>query len=191
MRTLALSRQVPNEVIHNPDGTSTIVVVNRKGEIFHCLIDTTDYPLVKGYRWCVDKGSRTNYVRGNPLNENGSRHIKMHQLLSGRSGADHKNCNGLDNRRSNLREATRTEQARNRRKCRRKAHSQYLGVSWQSSKSPEGVGAFVASIKVNRKSVYLGRFKSEVEAAKAYNDAAKLHFGEFARLNEIPESIAA
>lgn len=152
---------------------------------FHCLIDTADYPLVKDYRWYADKGNRTHYVRGVPLGKVGRR-IKMHQLLSGVKGADHRNCNGLDNRRSNLRQATRTQNGRNRRRWTRKTSSQYLGVFLN-----RGGVTFYSSIRVNKKPVHLGTFISEIEAAKAYNEAAKFHFGEFAHLNEIPESVAA
>jgi len=178
-------KMVPNAVVHNSDGTSSIIIVNRKGETFHCFIDTADYPQLKNYRWYVDKGNRTHYVRGSLLSGEGSR-LKMHQLLSGAKGVDHRNCNGLDNSRSNLRRATRAENGRNRRKWARKMSSQYLGVFLNRSRA-----TFYASIRVNKKPIHLGTFTSEIEAAKAYNEAAQFHFGEFARLNEIPTPLAA
>jgi hypothetical protein len=66
----------------------------------------------------------------------------------------------------------------NRRKTKIKTTSQYIGVSLEKSR-----GLWVTTIRNNNKSIWLGRFNSEIDAAKAYDEAAKKYHGEFARLN--------
>ena len=88
---------------------------------------------------------------------------------------DHKNGNTLDNRHSNLRVCTHQENCRNRRP-NKNCVSSYKGVSWFK-------GKWTAIINCNGKHRYLGRFKNEIDAAKAYDKAAKKAFGEFACLN--------
>jgi hypothetical protein len=61
--------------------------------------------------------------------------------------------------------------------------SEFYGVH----KSKRG-GRFVAHLQVNKKQIYIGAFESEIEAALAFNEAAKLHFGEFARLNVVSQA---
>lgn len=95
---------------------------------------------------------------------------------------DHINGDGLDNRRINIRVCSQTENMRNRRKFA-DATSKFKGVS------SYGVRRFRAYIYVDKKQINLGTFPSEVEAALAYDRAAKQMFGEFARLN-FPQSPA-
>jgi len=92
---------------------------------------------------------------------------------------DHINGDPLDNRRENLRIVTHRENTLNRGKRSNGKTSQFLGVSLTKHRN------FRAGIKVNNKNINLGHFKSEIEAAKAYNNAALLYFGKFARLNKI------
>jgi hypothetical protein len=91
---------------------------------------------------------------------------------------DHINNNGLDNRKANLRHATPAQKARNRRKTAAKTSSKYKGVSYHA-----GQRKWCASIHVNGQSEYLGLFQNEIDAAKAYDAAAKKHHKEFAVLN--------
>ena len=95
-----------------------------------------------------------------------------------REFCDHINHNGLDNRRANLRLATRSRNAWNRRKAKIKSRSKYKGVSWYNMGK-----RWNARIQVNRKAKFLGIFADEIEAAKAYDRAARKCFGEFAKLN--------
>lgn len=92
---------------------------------------------------------------------------------------DHINRNRLDNRRCNLRFASRTQNRVN--SCPQKGGtSKYKGVSYhrQSKK-------WRSCITVNRKMISLGLYKSETEAAEAYNKAAMEYYGDFAVLNQI------
>lgn len=88
-------------------------------------------------------------------------------------------ANGLDNRRANLRAATRSQQGANRRD--RRGASRFKGVSWSEER-----GRWQAHIRVNGKSIGLGRFDEEIEAARAYDKAALSAWGEYASLN-LPE----
>jgi len=91
---------------------------------------------------------------------------------------DHINNNGLDNRKANLRPATPAQNARNRRKMAAKTSSKYKGVSYSAS-----ARKWCAAIRVNGQYKYFGLFQNEIEAAKAYDKAAKKYHREFAQLN--------
>ncbi len=92
---------------------------------------------------------------------------------------DHINHNGLDNRKANLRPATRAENSRNRRKFKkRKCYSRFKGICWHKGKEK-----WLAQIWFNRKAMYIGYFDDEIQAAKAYDDAARKYHKEFAVLN--------
>jgi len=90
---------------------------------------------------------------------------------------DHKNLDRSDNRLLNLREATHQENAANCSASIRGV-SKYLGVMPSKTK-----GKWVAQIKKNYKSGYIGTFRTEIEAAKAYDAEAIVVHGEFANLN--------
>ena len=90
---------------------------------------------------------------------------------------DHKNGDKLDNRKENLRLCTHADNMRNRI-AHKKSKSGYKGVNWNFSK-------WQARIWFNNKCIILGQYENKKDAAKAYNEAAKKYFGEFARLNKI------
>jgi hypothetical protein len=85
---------------------------------------------------------------------------------------DHKNLDGLDNRRENLRIASKSLNAANRRKCAGKLQFKGVYFTGRSLTKP-----FIARIN----SKHLGYFETEEKAAAAYFEAAKAQFGEFAR----------
>ena len=91
---------------------------------------------------------------------------------------DHINNNGLDNRKANLRLATPAQNARNRRKTAAKTYSKYKGVSYHA-----GQRKWSAAIRVNGQYKYFGLFQNEIDAAKAYDEAARKYHKEFAVLN--------
>lgn len=92
---------------------------------------------------------------------------------------DHINGNRLDNRRENLRICTQAENCKNRKESKNNT-SGYKGVSICSQTKK-----YKAVIQLNRKKIFLGRFKTAKEAAIAYNEAAVKYHGEFANLNKI------
>jgi len=92
---------------------------------------------------------------------------------------DHINHNGLDNRKANLRPATRAQNGRNRTKFKNRIYgSKFKGVTWNRKYK-----CWQAQIQVNGKSTALGRFTDEITAAKAYDRAAKKYHKDFASLN--------
>ena len=91
---------------------------------------------------------------------------------------DHINHNGLDNRKANLRFATRTQNNWNRIHHKQNSSSRYKGVAWHKHTK-----MWAARIGVNGRRIALGYFDNQIDAAKAYDKAAKKHHGEFAVLN--------
>jgi hypothetical protein len=104
----------------------------------------------------------------------GEKHtIYMHAEIVGLPEADHKNGDGLDNRNENLRKSSRSQNQMNRGKdCDNS--SGFKGVKEEKRR-----GGWYARLSGR----YLGYFRDKVDAAKAYDAAAKLAFGEFAKLN--------
>lgn len=90
---------------------------------------------------------------------------------------DHKDQNGLNNQKSNLRLCSKKENNSNT-KSRENSSSKYLGVSYHKI-----TFKWQASININNKQKYIGLFKTQEEAARAYDDLAKIHHGQFANLN--------
>lgn len=140
------------------------------------LIDDEDAELVNRYRWRLGGHDRYAVTWAGPRS---SRHsLYMHVLIMGRTGVDHINCDTLDNRRANLRFATRSQNHANRLPYRDRT-SQYKGVFWHTRDKRWQAGIGIAP----RRYRYLGHFTDEIEAAKAYDAAARELFGEYARPN--------
>lgn len=91
---------------------------------------------------------------------------------------DHINGRTLDNRKANLRSATALQNTWNSRKHSQSCSSKYKGVWFHKS-----IQKWTAMIKARSKRIHLGTFENEIEAAKAYDKAAKKYYGQFAYLN--------
>jgi hypothetical protein len=105
----------------------------------------------------------------------------MHRLIMNTPkgmDTDHINGDSLDNRRCNLRICTHAQNQRNLKKIL--GNNKYKGVSLFKKTQK-----WRARIQINRMGLHLGYFDTEEEAAKAYNEAAEKHFGEFSRINII------
>lgn len=151
----------------------SIILPIHGGEV---LIDTRldDIRLVCQHAWHVDADG---YAAGNVE----GRRVLLHRVLLGIDGTfaltDHRNMVRLDNRRQNLRVATRAQNGWNRPK-RRDNVSGYKGVYRCTT-----TNLWRAEIAANKKRHKLGRFAFPEDAAKAYDAAALRLHGEFARLN--------
>lgn len=110
--------------------------------------------------------------------------VYLHRMLVPYDKVDHIDGNPLNNRKSNLRACNDAQNAQNSRR-RINNKSGFKGVRYLKSK---GHIYITAKICVNYRHIHLGCFKTLEEAARAYNEAAKKHHGEFARLNEIVEA---
>ena len=146
------------------------------------LVDDADYEwLSKRKWWYRDCGSNYCYAGSQVRKSNVIHYLYMHreimQPLPGME-IDHKNGNGLDNRRCNLRICTRAQNQHNARP--QGGSSQYKGVSWNKY-----AGKWQAYIDVHGERKHLGYFVSERAAARAYNEEAIRHFPEFAQVNNI------
>ena len=139
------------------------------------LVDDIDFDEVSKYKWRALKANRNFYA----MRDLKGKHISMHRFIMKPSNnfcVDHKDCDGLNNQRSNLRICSASQNSMNQRK--KASASKFKGV-WITA----GKRRFGASIKVNKKCVYLGCFEKQVDAAIAYDKAANQYFGEFARTN--------
>lgn len=145
------------------------------------IVDDEDYEWLNQWKWYADKYKDTFYVKRRCYLSGGSgKSLYMHRVImnpTGKQKVDHKLGNGLDNRKKNLRICTHRQNICNTRK-KDNSSSKYLGVFLDKKRNE-----WLAAIGVNYKVLYLGRYKKESDAAKAYNEAAKKYHGEFARLN--------
>lgn len=165
----------------------TIIVHSRTEGRQEILIDDSDFEWLNQWKWSIHRGTgnKTLYANRRDYKTYGYKNPKevlMHRLILGLTDssicADHKDGNGLNNQRENLRLATRSQNAANI--LRKAKSSKYNGVCWHKSNNK-----WAAQLKKNGKVYSLGCFKNEEDAAKAYNEAAIQFHGEFARLNKI------
>lgn len=151
---------------------------------FEAIIDDEDFDKVSRYRWYSDVKKRRVYAGRSERGDDGlPRSISMHRFILGHCGnlgVDHIDGNGLNNQKSNLRICTQTENLRAFQRKRHSATSKYRGVSWSSDRKK-----WLSQIVVNKKTINLGRYEDDMDAAKSYNIAAEKYFGAFATLNKI------
>lgn len=143
------------------------------------MVDDSDYDYLSQFNWSLLKDGYTFYAS----RRCGKKRIKMHREILGLTDpkimVDHKDRDGLNNQRGNLRVATHSGNNANRGSYKNSS-SKYLGVSWKRDST-----AWEAGIKKGRKYKYLGHFKNEEDAALAYNEAAIKYHGDFANLNKV------
>jgi hypothetical protein len=174
-----------------PDATYRYIPLARPGKFI--IVDAEDYPGLIDSNWMYVAAHGCEYARrlatpaesvslGFPRKWG---NVFVHREILGLlpcelagMRVDHVDGNGLNNRRSNLRICTNSQNSMNRRPIRNKRYTSFKGIYFE----PERL-LWVAAIQVNGKTIKLGRFRQEEEAARAYDQAAKQHFGEFARLN--------
>ena len=150
------------------------------------LVDEADFADVSRWSWCaVHKRNRDSLYswyafRGRTSTDAGGKKtpVLLHRYLLGEplEDVDHINRDCLDNRRENLRKATHQQNTMN--SPSRKGSSRFKGVSWDRRRN-----CWIACIRDNYRTVHLGGFAVEEDAARAYDEAARRLHGEFARVN--------
>lgn len=146
------------------------------------IVDDEDFEELNLHKWYAMKMYDRYYARRNVVIGNKKSYFLMHRFIikaKVNQLVDHKNNNSLDNRKENLRTCSHSENMRNSKK-RKQNTSGYKGVYFEKNKN-----IYSAEVKFGGKRVYRKRFKTGIEAAKAYNEAALKYHGEFALLNTI------
>lgn len=142
---------------------------------YFTTVDDVDYQRASKFRWCVHtrKDSDRKYaIRRGRAGE--KRTVGLHRwLLNAQDGTevDHKNGDGLDNRRSNIRICTTSQNSKGKHRSSNKYGIK--GVRKQGN-------SWLARIIVDYRQIHLGSFRTALAAQRAYNRAAKQYFGEFA-----------
>lgn len=182
--------------LHKPDqhvleydmADDIILPPNSKAIVFasgkYTLVSECDFDWLNQWKWhCGHNGYAGRKIERE--RKDGKRNrgfIYLHRFIMGAEGGievDHIDGNPLNNCRENLRFCNSAQNKHNQRP-KRGGMSKYKGVYWQA-------GKWVAQTKSGGIGIYLGRFSSEIEAAKAYNAEALRIFGSFANLNIIEE----
>lgn len=142
------------------------------------VIDAADLPLVAGAPWHLHVNGKTQYATRRDPATGPEAKVKMHRVIMGFGPdgphVDHIDGDGLNNRRSNLRPATRSQN---------RVHSRPSGSTSKFKGVTHDVHRWRARIRVDGKLLTLGSFMTEEEAARAYDRGAIEHHGEFAWLN--------
>lgn len=138
------------------------------------VVDDKDYGLLLSYKWRLGRSGANWYARASQNYQE----LKMHRMILGlrlHDGiqVDHINHDGLDNRRCNLRTCCASENQMNQR-AQRKKTSIYKGVFWDKNSKK-----WRAQIVCRGNQEYIGLFSIEEQAARAYDEKAKVLFGNF------------
>lgn len=158
------------DIIRNDNGIAIRKILNKENKEYDILVDDDIY--IKLHKYSLH------------LNKDGYVLLSNKQLLSrfimdAKPGEiiDHINSNKLDNRICNLRIVTNKENAYNKKK-QNNTSSKYIGVYYNKSRKK-----WIANIKINGKSYYIGQFDDEDAAAKARDIETKKNFGIYGKLN--------
>jgi hypothetical protein len=146
---------------------------------FVAIVDDEDYEALSKFSWSAHYSGKDR-VYARRREGHGGPAFYMHRQIMGVSGrVDHRDGNGLNNQRSNLRPCTQSQNLQNARK-KSGSSCKYKGVYHYKSRNQ-----WMAKLHKDGKSIFLGYHPTPEAAAIAYNIEAKIQFGEFARVNEV------
>lgn len=146
---------------------------------YEAVINAADVPLVERWNWFPLVTPRTVYAHRMDYSGDAPRGVRLHRLLMGEPEGfevDHQDCDGLNNRRKNLRVATKSQNMQNQR-LRSTSKSGFKGVCFRKD-----IGKWMARIKVNGKQHHLGCFTTAEDAHAAYVAASDRLHGDFGRV---------
>ncbi|MBN1787001.1 MAG: hypothetical protein JW806_01250 [Sedimentisphaerales bacterium] len=153
------------------------------------IVDPDDFERLNACKWhATHSYNNTFYAVRHAGRTHGKRtFVLMHRFIMNAPPncfVDHKDGTGLNNTKQNLRLATPLQNNRNCKKQLKKTTSKYKGVCYDKQRKK-----FRADIKLPGKRKFLGHFLNEIDAARAYDAAAKKYYGSFARPN-LPQTDA-
>lgn len=143
-------------------------------------VDDADYDAVMQFKWYARKNGRGIYAARRIVKANGKTAVQyMHQfLIPGVPRVDHRDGNGLNNQRYNLRPATHQQNMQGFRQPKTGTTSKFRGVCWHKQH-----GKWQAQIKVDGRTKFLGHFTIEEDAARARDKATLKYYGPDAHFN--------
>lgn len=161
----------------NPATSMSKLIPLTKGHF--AIVDDEDFERLKAFRWHAKVCNGTCYAIRSERVGGRMKTVPMHREIFGAEGmrVDHRNRNGLDNRRENLRHANASQNGINRGPQKNNT-SGFKGVCFDKS-----VGKWLSKIKKNGRAINLGRFDNPKLAAAAYDKKAIELHGEFAVTN--------
>lgn len=174
-------RSIPDPLIYSVGGIRCRRIPLTQNK--YMLVNDSDFGFLSAFRWDAINGENNTYAHSS-IKRNVAP-IRAHVLIMNPSDGqfiDHRNHIGLDNRRSNLRISTKSQNGMNKNK-KSKTSSKYIGVYYNRQRRN-----WVAKITINRHTISLGSFRSEKRAATARDAASLKYFKEFAVLN-FPKSM--
>jgi hypothetical protein len=151
------------------------------------IVDDNEYSELNQFKWYAWKNKKQWYARRNLLKHEGIGAVAMHRVImkicDPKLQVDHRDHNGLNNQKRNLRVCNTSQNVANQLKSIKKGgSSKYKGVHL---KKYPFCKRWIAQIWTGTTKVHLGSFKTQKDAAKCYNSAAIKYYGEFACLNNI------
>lgn len=143
------------------------------------IVDDEDFERLSSFKWYFQKAKDAGRARRR-ISGSGNRATFMHREIMNAPPhlqVDHINGNSLDNRKQNLRLCTNSQNTMNARP-RLSVGRKYKGITWHKPSRK-----WRALITHNKKQIYLGQYDKPEDAAKAYDRAAPIYFGAYARTN--------
>ncbi len=148
--------------------------------IAHSIVDEEDFDELNKHSWHLNAGYAIRNIRITPGRKGKHKSLLLHRVVANTPKdllTDHINGNKLDNRKCNLRHATKSQNAANT-PIRKVGGSGYRGVYWHKR-----TAKWVVNVKIDKKTTNLGYYDSARAAADVYDKAALAEYGEFAVLN--------
>lgn len=176
-----LSRRVKRLCKDGVKRNAVFIIVLTNGNLV--IVDREDGNSISKHNWYCNCSGYA-YRRDK---HDGFRQLFMHRIIANTPDelfTDHINGDKLDNRKTNLRVATKKDNQGNRPKYKKDATSRFRGVCWH----PAGTGYWKADARFtdetkSKRRKFLGLFKRETDAARAWDVWARAYYGEFAKLN--------